>query len=116
GIVSYNSVIGKVVGNLNTGNLIVYGDPSVDVTLKYWYAIDALAEGKVYEPLCGIETAAAQVCFIEKLQHIPIKQISEDMRLEREDGLVYIKDAAELLRRCYDEEKLLSETNEYKNW
>ncbi|MBO5273541.1 MAG: Gfo/Idh/MocA family oxidoreductase, partial [Clostridia bacterium] len=37
GIVSYDSVTGKVVGRLNTGKVIEYGDPFEDVTLKYWY-------------------------------------------------------------------------------
>ncbi len=116
GIVRYDSERGNVTGRLDSGEVIEYGDPFADVTVKYWTAVDAILSGKPFTPLCGIETAAAQVRFVEKLQQMPIKQISEEMRCEREDGLVYIKDAAELLRRSYDEEKLLSEMTEFKNW
>lgn len=116
GVVCYDSHAGRIMGKLHTGEIIDYGDPFDDVTIKYWKAVDAVLAGGVYTPLCGIETAASQVRFIETLQQTPIKQINHALRCEREDGLVYIKDGAELLRRCYDEEKLLSETDEYRNW
>ena len=117
GVVRYDSAKGRTVGELSSGEIIDYGDPFADVTNKYWIAVDAVLSGRMYTPLCGIETAAAQVRFVEMLQRTPVKPLrSEMLGYGVDTGLVYIKGAEKLLRRCYDDEILLSETEEYKNW
>lgn len=59
---------GFVVGYMNDGERIVYGDPMAEVYNKLYAAVDAVLEGRCDNGPCGVETAAVQTYVINKIQ------------------------------------------------
>jgi len=116
GIVKYNSTEKNIVGTLADGTVKTYGDPSQESMRKVYWAIAGCREPK-YTPVCGVRAAAAQVRCVEKIQPNPIlpvrkELVGEDVR----DGshFLYVEPLGALLRKCYEEETILSACPELK--
>lgn len=59
---------GFVVGYMNDGERIIYGDSMAEVYNKLYALVDAVLEGRCDNGPCGVETAAVQTYVINKIQ------------------------------------------------
>lgn len=113
GTVTFNSEQKDIIGNLDDGTVKNYGDPFKDINEKIYEAIAAVNK-KDYTPPCSEQTAAAQVRCIEKMQQNPVYDIKSEYIVCRKDDTLYAEGLHSLLLRCYNEERLLSEFDEYR--
>jgi len=110
GTVSFNSTEGNIIGKFADGTVKEYGDPSKETCRKVYWAIAGCRDPE-YVPVCGVQAAAPQVRCVEKIQTHPILPVCEDLIQEQEkDGshFLYVEQLDALLRKCYEEEKILS--------
>ena len=110
GTVSFNSTEGNIIGKFADGTVKEYGDPSKETCRKIYWAIAGCRDPE-YVPVCGVQAAAPQVRCVEKIQTHPILPVREDLIQEQEkDGshFLYVEQLDALLRKCYEEEQILS--------
>lgn len=114
GVVSYDSVGKQIVGTLSDGTVKNYGDPSSDLNRKIYEAIAAVRALDVVT-VCGVQAAAPQVRCVEKIQKCPVYPVKQSAVGERVvDGshYLYAEGLDALLRRCYQEERILNDLKE----
>ena len=116
GTVSYTTESAEIVGVLADGTRISYGDPLANVTGKVDVAM-AACRLPSYAPPCGVEAAAPQVRCVEQIQTHPIREFRRSLlRFWEEDGQHYrsVEGLDDLLRQCYEEERLLSQLPQWE--
>lgn len=110
GTVTFSEEQGVIVGKTADGRTIDYGNPFDDRSKKFFDCIDYIKEGKT-EVLCGVRAAKAQVEFIAKLHSDNKIYSAKPSAVTEENGALYIGGLDELLSRCYESEKIPSETD-----
>ena len=113
GTVKYDENTGDIIAYMNDGEEKHYGDPFAGPTDggKSKIAIDGcLTEG--FKPVCTPYTAAAHTRCIEKIQEYPIYDVNKAL-LREEGTLIYVDGLREALEYCYENEKLLCDTEFY---
>ena len=68
-------------------------------------------------PPCGVPTAAPQVRFVETLQKNRIYDVRKELVQEEvteSSHRLYVAGLEELLKKCYKEEKILSQCAEFE--
>ena len=116
GIVTYNEADSRIIGKFNDGTVKDYGDPFFNINRKIDEAIRN-AKGSGYEPPCGVISAAAQVRCVEKVQMNPIHDVKPEKIHEKQvdiNHFLYVEGLDDLLKKCYEEEKIMSDYPEYK--
>ena len=109
GTVSFSEEQGEIIGHLDNGEILYYGNPFADRSKKAFDCIDAVSNGS-HETLCGVRAASAQMHFISKLhKENKIHILPPDTITETAEGLLYVEGLDSLLLRCYEENKLPSE-------
>ena len=111
GVVRYDSVGKQIVGTFSDGTVKNYGDPGSDLNRKIREAIAAVRTQNVV-PVCGVKAAAPQVRCVEKIQRCPVYPVKKSAIGERvADGChyLYAEGLDVLLRRCYQEERILTD-------
>ena len=114
GVVSYDSVGKQIVGTLSDGTVKNYGDPSSDLNRKIFEAIAAVRMQDVV-PVCGVQAAAPQVRCIEKIQEYPVCSVKQSVireQITEGSHYLYAEGLDALLRRCYQEERILNDLKE----
>ena len=112
-VVKYDENTQDIVAYMSDGSEKHYGDPFDGPADggKSRIAIEGCLSDS-FKPVCSPYTAAAHTRCIEKIQLFPIHNVNK--ALLRENGtLVYVEGLAEALEYCYQNEKLLSETEFY---
>ena len=95
-----------IIGELNNGEIINYGNPFADNLNKLWLALEAVNNDKVLLP-CSLEASAPQLITINAAQEntkiidFPEKVINYDQDKE----LIWIENLSEVLNNCYKEFK-----------
>ena len=93
----------KIVGTLNDGAVIEYGNPFENETeAKLWIQLDNVING-TQNVICGIETAAVHVQVIADTHTYPIIDVPQDKIKKMENReVLYIDGWFEQLCDCYD--------------
>ena len=111
-IIKYDENTKQIIAYMNDGTTKEYGSPFTGSDVKKIYrAIDGCNEVG-YKPVCSAYTAAAHTRVIEEVQKNEIFSVKEEY-IEEEDNLLYIKDFDVLMNKCYDEEIMLRDTEEF---
>ena len=110
GTVTFSEEQGVIIGKTADGRTIDYGNPFDDRSKKFFDCIDYIKEGKT-EVLCGVRAAKAQVEFIAKLHSDNKIYAANPSAVTEENGALYICGLDELLEKCYESEKIPSETD-----
>ena len=113
GIVTYSEDEGVLRGRLTNGEEKLYGSPSVDVHTKKIYEAIRGCNVDSYRPVCSPYTAAAHVRCIEEIQKEKIHQVNAQSIRQRGD-LLFIDGLDNILKTCYDEERMPRETVAFK--
>ena len=116
GIVTYNEADSRIIGKFNDGTVKDYGDPFININRKIDEAIRN-AKGSGFEPPCGVISAAAQVRCVEKVQLNPIHDVKPEKIHEKTvdtNHFLYVEGLDTLLKKCYQEEKIMSDYPEFK--
>lgn len=111
GIVTMAPDVKDIVGKLADGTEKHYGDPSEDIYRKIYWAIEGCRDEN-FKPVCGVAAASAQVACVEILQTNPILSVRDELIREQvtENGhFLYVDGLEELMNKCYEEEKILSQ-------
>lgn len=114
GTVYYDDSEKCVYGKLKDGTVIEYGNPFFDINKKIFDAIEGCISGN-YIPPCSAKTAAPQVRCIEKVQKNKIYNVRSGLiktKVKYNDNFLYVEGLDEILLKCYEEEKTISELNE----
>lgn len=117
GTVTYKESDGQIIGTFSDGTVRHYGNPFENINRKIDEAI-AHATDSTYVPPCGPQAAAAQVRCVEKIQKHPIRNVKPDCIREKvADGnhFLYVHGLDALLKKCYNEEKILSDYPEFQD-
>lgn len=113
-VIKYDETTKQIIAYFNDGTTKEYGSPFEGSDVKKIYrAIDGCNE-EGFKPVCSAYTAAAHTRVIEAVQQNPIYSVKEEY-LEEKDNLIYIKDFVALLNKCYREEIMLRDTEEFGN-
>ncbi|MBR5307750.1 MAG: Gfo/Idh/MocA family oxidoreductase [Clostridia bacterium] len=108
GVVTYSKEQGVIIGKLNDGRTITYGDPYENPTKKFFDCIDYTKNGS-RETLCGVKAATAQVKFIAKLhEETEILPANPSAVKEAQDDRLYIEGLDEILLDCYRSNRAIS--------
>lgn len=111
-VIKYDETTKNIIAYLDDGTIKEYGSPFDGSDVKKIYrAIEGCNEEN-YKPVCSPYTAAAHTRAIEEIQKNPIHTVKPEY-VEEKDNLLYIKDFAALLKRCYTEEIMLRDTKEF---
>ena len=116
GVVTYSEADGQIIGKFNDGTVKYYGDPFFNINRKIDEAIRN-AKGSGYEPPCGVIAAAAQVRCVETIQKNTIHPVKPEKIHEKQvdtNHYLYVEGLDELLKKCYQEEKIMSDYPEFK--
>lgn len=111
GTVTYDGK--EIVGVTADGTERRYGDPLKNINSKIYEAIAAVRD-PAYIPPCGVSTAAAQVRCIEAVQQTPIAPVKKEC-IKQNGNFLFADGLYELMLRCYEEEKILSDYAAYKD-
>jgi predicted dehydrogenase len=113
---------GVITGYLEDGSIKKYGDPNINLMDKLWHCIEAVeGGGKV---ACGIEAALPQLICIQNIYESCPETVdfSHDMMVIDEgtgalagDLLVWVSGLYEELFRCYENNLIPSECNDFMN-
>ena len=102
-----------IVAYFKDGRVKNYGAPDTASSPdKIFFAIKA-CENNGYKPVCSPHTAAAHTRCIEAVQTFPIYSVNEEF-LQKKGSLIYINGFTELMKRCYNDKKMLSETEDFE--
>ena len=111
--VKYDEGIGDIIAYMDDGSEKNYGDPfagPADGGKSKIAIAGCLTDG--FKPVCTPYTAAAHTRCIEKIQEFPIYDVNKSL-LREEGTLIYVDGLSEALEYCYENEKLLSDTEFY---
>lgn len=117
GVVTYSSEQQVIIGTLADGTVKNYGDPFADIQRKVYLAIEKARNPEGFIPVCGVQAAAPQVRCVEKIQTHTIHPVRKGCILEKqagEDTFWYVEGLGQLLKRCYADEKLLSDDPQFQ--
>ena len=117
GTVTYCEADGQIIGRFHDGTIKYYGNPFLNNNIKIYDAIRGV-NTPGYVPPCGPATAAAQVRCVEKLQTNPIRNINGAYIHENNSDkghFLYVEGLDALLKKCYEEEKIMSDYPEYES-
>lgn len=111
-VIKYDETTKQIIAYMNDGTTKEYGSPFAGSDVKKIYcAIDGCNQEN-YKPVCTAYTAASHTRVIEEVQKNPIHTIKEEYIAE-ENNLLYIKDFDALMKKCYAEEIMLRDTEEF---
>lgn len=113
GTVKYDENTGDIIAYMNDGEEKHYGDPfagPADGGKSKIAIAGCLTDG--FKPVCTPYTAAAHTRCIEKIQEYPIHNVNKSL-LREEGTLIYVDGLSEALEYCYENEKLISDTEFY---
>ena len=108
--VKYDENTKDIIGYFNDGTVKHYGNPFTASSdgFKSKIAIEGcLTEG--FKPVCTPYTAAAHTRCIEAIQTYPIYDVNPEYITDNGEKL-YVEGLAEAMRECYNDEKMLSDT------
>lgn len=114
---TYSSADQVITGTFADGTVKIYGDPFADIQRKVYLAIEKARNPEGFIPACGVPAAAPQVRCVEKIQTHTIHPVRKDRIAENpagEEVFLYVPELGALLKRCYGEEKILSDYPEFE--
>ena len=103
---------GKIKAFFKDGSEKTYDNPENDLFRKLWVTIDAIRKNDKDQITCIPETAISHTKCIETMQSSmsEISNFPDDIvKLDRKKELVYVKGLPEILKECYQKEKMISE-------
>lgn len=116
GIIKCEGKDQKITGYFPDGTTKEYGSPSGNINEKIYTAIENAGKDG-YIPPCGVAAAAPQVRCVEMVQKNPIYDVQEKhiRQIVNDSGhLLYVEGLDELMMKCYQEEKILSDYPEFE--
>lgn len=93
---------GHIIGRMNDGRVVDYGNPFADDLKKLDIAVDNIFTGNTFIP-CGIEAASAQVRCIAECRKFPIEDFPSDRLRITEGELTYVDGLYDELCGLYSE-------------
>ena len=104
---------GSIVARFKDGTEKDYGSPNGAGSADKAYQAIAGCRDKDFKPVCTPYTAAAHTRCIESVQKEKIYNVKKEY-VRKKETLVYIDGFTDLLKRCYAEEIMLRETEEFE--
>lgn len=115
GTVTFSESQGVIIGKTSDGKTIDYGNPFEERSKKFFDCVEYVKEGKK-DVLCGVKAASAQVRFIAELHNNNKIYNAKSEAVAEVEGRLYLNGLDEKLYECYENECLLSEMGELKNF
>ena len=114
GKVVFPNGAGHIEAVMDNGEVIDYGDPFAEgAAYKFYKCLEVIQNGGK-DVLCGLNAAKEQVFFVSQLHENNQIVNSLPASVTEFGGRLIVKGLGELLKKCYLENKLLSELQEFQ--
>ena len=116
GTVKYDENTKDIIAYMNNGEEKRYGDPFAGASDggKSRVAING-CKNPEFKPVCSPYTAAAHTRCIEAVQTFPIHDVKPEF-IKAEGSLLYVDGLYEVMEKCYKDEIMLDETEQFERW